>query len=1393
MELHTDSQSTSPTADNDLAYWTKQLTGTLPRLDLPVDRQPRPRNGFVRNTRQFEIDSTTGEELRRLAARKGADLSTALLATFQVLLFRYTGQTDLIVGISFPQAPADPLLVYEAGNTVLLRTRISDDTTFAEFLAQVQSMVRETQPHAGIALGKLADVLGIRGTQQPLVQAMFGFRQDALFVREPTDESECSELNLWFEHDADGLHGKADFDADLFDGETIERLIGHFQRLLEGILANPEQKVSRLPLLGELERQKVLYEWNQTAMPYASDKTITELFEEQVQREPDKVAVVFGDEELTYRQLNARADTLAGRLQRRGVGPDVRVAVCLLRSIDMVVALYAIHKAGGAYVPLDPSYPTERIAFMLEDAQARLVLTQRCLSETLPSGQANVLFVDAPGDVELPEQGGDPVSGCTPENLAYVIYTSGSTGKPKGVMVRHRNVVNLFTGLDNTIGRDSGTWLAVTSISFDISVLELFWTLTRGFKVVIHGDDASWVRKFAAVTREGNRSMAEEIRRHQVTHLQCTPSLAGMMLDDNETREALCQVKTLLFGGEPMPRSLAGRIYWGARIFNLYGPTETTVWSSVSSVKRNDRRISIGRPIANTRMYILDRYLQPLPARVAGELYIAGEGVAGGYLNRPELTEQRFIREPFVEDVEARMYRTGDVARFNADGTIDFLGRVDNQVKVRGHRIELGEIESVLRQQSGIRECVVSVWEAASNDTRLVGYYVPQSGADPQPDELRNAIKNKLPDYMVPALFHRLQTLPLTPNGKVDRKALANPQAAGGAKNGDGKPGLVAPAVKVQASGSKGGVVAKLPLTEAQHEIWIGAQMSDELSCSFNQSVQIQVRGRLDEPKLFASVEWLVKRHEALRAAFASSGEEQWLHSEMPVELGCVDLTTVPAEFRQAELDHLLKKEAGMPFDLSGGPLFRFRLARIAPEETVLLVTLHHIVCDGCSLGILLSEWGEHYSALVTGARVPAPLEKTYSQFIREQLARGQGRERTESEAFWMKQCSLPLPALPLPVDRILSAPRKYAGAGCELLLSASASQAIKKLSVARRCSITGTLLAGYFLLLQDLSEQSDIIIGLPMTVREGLGSDCVVGHCVNFLPLRLQFRDDPAFTDHLDRVWKLMIKAIEHQQITLSSLLQKLNGPPHQPMISVMFNMDSANERMNFAGCSADVKCNPFGYSRFDLSLSASEVQDRLAIRCEYSAELFESETINGWLNHYERLLSEAAANPARRLSQLPKLVSANRPVKTNLTPPVATARSAAGISAARPPVEEPATETERKLAAIWREVLLVDQVGRHESFFDVGGHSLLATKITARVAKAFGINLPVRAIFESSTIARLAAVVDETQRTPTAAAPPSIGRRVRGSQALKLLDRLAHLSDTDLKNLLRNTDSQK
>jgi amino acid adenylation domain-containing protein len=483
-------------------------------------------------------------------------------------------------------------------------------------------------------------------------------------------------------------------------------------------------------------------------------------------RAPDSVAVAFDDETLTYRELNERAELVAAKLRALGVGPDVRVGICVERSLEMMVGLLGILKAGGCYVPLDPTYPKERLAFMLEDSEAGVLMTQERLQNVFDSKVPRV-FLD--GGREGKNSGAGPAPGLSSRSndLAYVIYTSGSTGKPKGVMVTHRNAVNFFTAMDRVLGMQSGVWLAVTSISFDISVLELFWTLTRGFKVVIHSD----------AERKRGLSIPEEITRHNVTHLQCTPSLATGLVLAPEALEGLKSLKTLLLGGEALPASLAEQIRreFKGELLNMYGPTETTIWSAVHRVTETGSQIPIGRPIANTEIFIVDRQLQFTPVGVPGELLIGGEGVARGYLNRAELTAEKFINHPFSKDARARLYRTGDLARFRTDGTIEFLGRLDHQVKLRGHRIELGEIESVIRSHENVRECVVVIREMAPGDQRLLAYIVPARANGALANELRHHLEAKLPSYMMPNDFVTLEKLPLTPNGKIDRKALPAP------------------------------------------------------------------------------------------------------------------------------------------------------------------------------------------------------------------------------------------------------------------------------------------------------------------------------------------------------------------------------------------------------------------------------------------------------------------------------------------------------------------------------------------------------------------------------------------------------------------------------------------
>jgi amino acid adenylation domain-containing protein len=506
-----------------------------------------------------------------------------------------------------------------------------------------------------------------------------------------------------------------------------------------------------------------LLEWNRTEADYPRSSTIAELFAAQAARTPDAVAVIAQGRTLTYRELDESANRLARRLQRLGVKPDTLVGVAMGRSETLVISLLGILKAGGAYVPLDPTYPPDRLSLVIEDSQMPVLLTTAASRAHLPPAAAGLTILDAE-DTDLERESAKAVvSQATPTNFAYVIYTSGSTGKPKGVMVENRNVVNFFTGMDRAIGCAPGVWLAITSVSFDISVLELLWTLTRGCTVVVHGD-------------EGSATIADEITRYRVTHLQMTPSLARMLTLDPRAYSALGSLKQMLLGGEAVPAALIHHLrqVFKGEIHNMYGPTETTIWSTTCRVEDRDTSVSIGRPIANTQIYILDPDFNPVPVGEIGELFISGDGLARGYWRRPELTAERFMTIPGLGP--DRIYRTGDLARFLPDGNIHFLGRADYQIKLRGHRIEPGEIESVLEKFPGVRQAVVILREDREGDKRLVAYLVAETAGSAAAlraaGDLRAAAGAKLSDFMVPSAFVFLNELPLTGNGKIDRMAL---------------------------------------------------------------------------------------------------------------------------------------------------------------------------------------------------------------------------------------------------------------------------------------------------------------------------------------------------------------------------------------------------------------------------------------------------------------------------------------------------------------------------------------------------------------------------------------------------------------------------------------------
>jgi amino acid adenylation domain-containing protein len=777
-------QAEGEVLERQLSYWRERLAGAPELLELPTDRPRPPVQTFRGAHARRELSLELLERLEALARSEGATLYMVLLGAFQVLLSRYSGSQDIVVGS--PSAGRTRKELEETigffVNTLVLRADLSGDPSFREVLRRARAVALGAYEHQEVPFEKLVAELQPERSMSysPLFQVMFaqqnaverGVALPGLEASQVEAELPSAKFDLFLtaKATAQGLRIGLNYSTDLFERGTVDRMLGHLARVLEQVAADADVRLSELELLGEAERALVLEGWNPTAADYPADRCIHELFEVQASRRPGVVAVRFEEESLTYGELNARANQLAHHLGRRGVGPEVRVGICLERSPEMVVAILAVLKAGGAYVPLDPGYPAERLSFILADSATPVLLTRETLrgALTVPDGVELISLDGAAAEIAA-ESAENPQSGAGPDSLAYVIYTSGSTGVPKGALIEHCNVARLFSATDAWFGFDeSDVWTLFHSYAFDFSVWELWGALLHGGRVVVVPFDVSRDPEafHALVQREG------------VTVLNQTPSAFRQFIRVDAERGGDLALRNVIFGGEALePASLREWVQRRGidtpRLVNMYGITETTVHVTYRPLGREDvfegSRSPIGRAIPDLRLYVLDPARRPVPVGVPGELYVGGAGVARGYLNRPELTAERFVDDPFAT---GRLYRSGDRVRWMADGTLEYLGRLDEQVKIRGFRIELGEIEAALRQAPGVGDCAVVVREDTPGDRRLVAYVVGEAEAD----ALRDRLRQSLPEYMVPAAFVALDALPLTPNGKLDRKALPVPE-----------------------------------------------------------------------------------------------------------------------------------------------------------------------------------------------------------------------------------------------------------------------------------------------------------------------------------------------------------------------------------------------------------------------------------------------------------------------------------------------------------------------------------------------------------------------------------------------------------------------------------------
>ncbi|WP_281893155.1 non-ribosomal peptide synthetase [Phytohabitans aurantiacus] len=1248
----------------DDGYWREALAGMPERIDLPVDRRPAAasREGDVV---AFHWPASLYERVKGLAADRGATPFMVVQAGLAALLSRLGAGTDVPIGVPVA-GRSEPALADLAGmfvNTLVMRVDVSGDPRFAELLERVRERSVGALAHQDVPFEHLVGVVNPARSpaHHPLVQVVLawqhtpavepvlsGVRCEAIPVHTGT-----ARLDLSFslgEEDG-GVAGSVEYRTDLFDRSTVESLIGRLGRLLTAAVDDPGRRVGEIDLLSDSERASVLGPWAGSAAVEAG-VTLPEVFAARVARAPDAVAVVSGARSLTYAELDAASNRLARRLIADGTGPEQVVGLAVPRSLEFVVAMLGVLKAGAAYLPVDPDCPPDRLGLLLEQARPRLLLT------------ADDILTDGPS---LAEDRANPVRipALDPRNAAYVIFTSGSSGEPKGVVVPHSGVPVMAAAQVRRLGLGPGKRvLWFSSPGFDASVWELWGALSSGASIVVAGPDP----------------VADLAARDGITHVTVPPSvLAG--LDPSAV-----PVGTVVAAGEALPEPVLAEWSAGRRLLNAYGPTEVTVCATVSDPLPDGAGVPVGRPIEGTRLWVLDAWLRPVPPGVAGELYVAGAGVARGYAGRPALTAERFVACPFER---GRMYRTGDVVRWRADGHLEFVGRADDQVKVRGYRIELGEVSSALAACDGVKQAAAAVL-----DGRLVGYVVPSDV-----EGVREAVARRLPAYMVPSAIVGLDELPINRNGKLDRKALPAPTStpsrepatehekmlcrafaavlnkeAVGADDsffdlgGDSlsvtrlvslvrrdlgaevgvrdvfeapTPSALAP--RLRAAAPRNPVLAlatrpaRPPLSFAQARLWALHRL-DETQPTYNVPVAVRIEGDLDVAALRAALADVVARHEALRTSYPEEGGAPYQRVLEP-EAVRPDLRAEAVD--PADLPYALRRAARYAFDLAGEAPLRAHLFRPAPGEHVLLVVSHHIAVDGWSAGVLWRDLAFAYGCRVAGAEVAwSALPVRYVDYAVWQ------REMVPDDSYWREALTGLPERIHLPADRRAASP-SHQGDVVAFHWPAALYERIKRVAATGNATPFMVVQAGLAALLCRLGAGTDIPVGVPVAGRPDPALADLTGMFVNTLVLRVDASGDPSFAELLGRVRERGLGALAHQDVPFEHLVGVLNPDrslAHHPLVQVMLAWQQPVGDLSLPG----LRCEPVpvhtGTSRLDLSFSLAEEDGGIAGTVEYRTDLYDRSTVESLVGRLQRLLAAALGDTGRRIGDLDVLSDEER-----------------------------------------------------------------------------------------------------------------------------------------------------
>lgn len=1192
--------------ERELEYWKQKLNGIPEQLTLAHDRPRPPRQTFAAELSQATMPAETVTALRHLGQARQATLYMTLLAVFALLLRRYSGQDDIVVGSPVANRQDSRLeqLIGLFVNSLVMRMQIHKEETFLEFLAGVRQSALEAYLHQDVPFEKLVEELSPQRSLNvtPIFQVLFAMQNAPVSVHrlqnlafEPVRGGH-STVRTDLEVHAYEHSGQITFywlyKRDLFDRWRIEQMSRHYVRMLELVLANPDWPVHQFDPLTAAEKHQILVEWNSKSAPCGPERAIAQLFQQHVLRAPDAPALTFAGQSMTYAELHGRSNQLGNYLNELGVGPEVRVGACFERGPEMVIALLAIMKAGGTYVPLDPDFPADRLTYMAQDAACRVVLAEN-KSRTIVPQEVQVVAIDEHQEKIACASTDTPQYSAGPNNAAYVIYTSGSTGRPKGVVIEHRNVLHMVHAQREAFGvRETDTVLQFFSFSFDVSVFATLMALCAGARLVLGSREE-------LLPGPGLLRLLESE--------EVTVGVLPPVVLDHLPEARLPKLRQIIVGGEPWSEDLLKTWGKGRRFFNSYGPTETTVQATVGECRAGEGKPSIGRPILNARIYLLDDERKPVPTGVAGELYIGGNGVGRGYLDHA-LTAERFVLDPFSEQADARMYRTGDWALWLPDGRINLLGRKDEQVKIRGHRVELGEIESVLSQHPAVLQSAVLVRKSDGHEARLVAYVVPNPGQTAATAELRSHLKNKLPDYMVPAQFVPLAELPLNSSGKVDRQALPDVEAGAGEGRAPRTPeeevlcqifaevlglervsiddnffdsgghslmatrlasrvrsmlGVELPLRTLfesptvaglrphlrQAEKARAPLVAesrpeRLPMSYAQQRLWFLDQLQGK-STEYNVPEALRLRGELDYSALERALSAIVQRHEILRTRFAEAEDGQpvqIIDPESRVFLKIEDLSRLDEGPRQRQITAAKKDEQEQPFDLARGPLLRMKLFKLEEHDHILLRTFHHIVTDGWSQATFNREFMLLYEAFHQNQA--DSLQPLSVQYADFALWQRKWLDATLADqlAYWKHQLAGIPEELALHKDRTRPLRQTFDAGACQISLSPEQTAALKQLSNGSQATLFMTLLALFATLLQRYSGQDDIVLGSPIANRQEEQLEQLIGFFVNSLVLRVRVNPAQTFSELLSGVRKMALDAYRNQDLPFERLVEELS-----------------------------------------------------------------------------------------------------------------------------------------------------------------------------------------------------------------------------------------------------------